>query len=423
MKFAPRRFGRNALFASALALSVGIFSAAFVWAQGDGHAEAIQYEPPPSDAARLNDRVSRLGRAMAAAKETMAFDQAHGNLPGLLAALKIPVSSQVLVFSKTSLQHQNISPWTPRAIYFNDDVYVGSVPDGQFLEISAVEPTIGAVFYTQSHRRGASPRLVTGVECVQCHVTPATMNIPGHIMRSVFTSADGRLAPRVRSFLTDDRSPFEERWGGWYVSGTMAGSLHMGNTWLRTGQDEAAFDRRAGSAISRVPARVRTSKYLSSESDIVALMVLGHQVTMHNLFARLHRTAASGLPVATAIEDVVRYALFVSEAPIKGPIKGTTSFAADFEALGAKDAKGRSLRQFDLERRMFRYPCSYLIYSDAFQTLPDGIKDQVYARLVTILSGRDTDEAFSHLTAEDRTAIAEILAATDQGFAEAQKRG
>jgi hypothetical protein len=122
--------------------------------------------PPPSDAAELDDAATRLARRVAAGEATLSFDEKHGFLTSVLRAFDISVSSQVLVFSKTSLQHEDITPRTPRAIYFNDDVYVGFVPDGGVVEISAVDPRLGAVFYTLTQAREARLRLVTSVECV-----------------------------------------------------------------------------------------------------------------------------------------------------------------------------------------------------------------------------------------------------------------
>lgn len=396
-----------------------ILSAAIVFAQG-GHADvADSFVPPPSDSSGLDDPVTRLAKRIAAGQVSLMVDDKQGPLTSLLRELNISVSSQVLVFSKTSLQHEDITPRTPRAIYFNDDVYVGFVPDGRVLEISAVDPRRGAIFYTLTHSPQASLRLVTNVECVQCHTTPATRGIPGHLLRSVFVSGDGRLAPRTRSFLTDHRSPIEERWGGWYVTGTAGGHTHMGNAFLRFGEDETSFDRTRGTSITSVANRIDRSRYPSSESDIVALMVLGHQVHMHNLIAQLHHMAGNGEPTATYVEELLRYMLFVDEAPLHGPVTGTTTFGGMFEGQGPADSKGRSLRQFDLRTRLFRYPCSYLIYSEAFQALPPPVKGQVYGRLVDVLAGRDTSPEFASITAGDRTAIAEILRETDPQFAAA----
>lgn len=405
--------------APVLLLFAAILSATIALAQG-GHADAPPpLVAPPRDAAQLNDAVTKLARRLDAGETTLAFDAQRGFLPAVLRELHLPVSSQVLVFSKTSLQYLDISPQTPRALYFNDDVYAGFVPDGRLIELSAVDPRTGPVFYTLTQSPGARPHLVTNADCIQCHATAATMSLPGYLVRSVFPRPDGQVAPRVRSFLTDHRSPMEERWGGWYVSGTFSGDVHMGNAVLRSSEDEASFDRAPGTNMKSVASHFRSERYLSSESDVVALMVLEHQAHMHNLLAKLHYDASQALPLAADVEELLRYALFVDEAPLKGPVAGTTTFAADFEQRGPKDPQGRSLRQFDLRTRMFRYPCSYLIYSDAFLSLPMPVKQRIYGRLGDILSGRDSSDAFARLQPADRTAIAEILEATHPEFAAA----
>lgn len=412
---------QNSVVAPVLLILAGILSAAIVFAQG-GHADAAPpLLDPPRNASRLNDAVTKLVRRIDAGQTTLAFDAERGFLPAVLHELDLPVSSQVLVFSKTSLQHLAITPQTPRALYFNDDVYAGFVPDGRLIELSAVDPDIGPVFYTITQSAGARPHLVTNADCAQCHATPATMSLPGYLVRSVFPGPDGQVAPRVRSFLTDHRSPIEERWGGWYVTGTFSGDLHMGNAVLRSGEDESSFDRAPGTNMKNVAAHFRSERYPSAASDVVALMVLEHQAHMHNLLTRLHYDASQGQPVTADIEDLLRYALFVDEAPLKGPVTGTTAFATEFEQRGPKDSQGRSLRQFDLRTRMFRYPCSYLVYSDAWLSLPPSVKQQIYGRLGDILSGRDVSEAFRRLQLPERRAIAEILEATHPEFAASQR--
>jgi hypothetical protein len=323
----------------------------------------------------------------------------------------------VLVFSKTSLQHEAITPSTPRAIYFNDNVYLAFVPDGGLMELSAVNPKRGAVFYTL--RQGPASRLVLvkDHDCFQCHATNVTRGVPGHTLRSVFTRPDGQIAPRTPTYLTDHRSPIGERWGGWFVSGTLSGDTHMGNALFREGSDPATFDRAAGTDVKDISRLFYSGRYPSAHSDIVALMVLDHQVHMHNLIAQLHYFSDAGMPWQEKLEELLRYTLFVDEAPLKGPVAGTTAFAVDFTKLGPADSRGRTLRQFDLRTRLFRYPCSYLIYSDALLDLPAEVKRRFYGRLGEVLSGRDTSAPFAGLQPADRSSIREILAATHREFA------
>jgi hypothetical protein len=119
-------------------------------------------------------------------------------------------------------------------------------------------------------------------------------------------------------------------------------------------------------------------------------------------------------------EQLLRYLLFTNETPLSAAdsqrIIGSSAFARAFESRGLRDSKGRSLRDFDLGTRIFRYPCSYLIYSDAFDRLPGPARDYVYHRLLAILSGQDQSQDFARLSAQDRRAILEILLATKTGL-------
>src|SRR5262249_53739144 len=116
--------------------------------------------------------------------------------------------------------------------------------------------------------------------------------------------------------------------------------------------------------------------------------------------------------VKNAGEPLVKYLLFSGEAALTEPVRGTSGFAAEFARRGPRDGKGRSLRDFDLRRRLVAYPCSYVIYPPAFAGLPGPVKDYVYRRLWEVLTGKDTGADFAHLSAADRQAILEILRAT-----------
>jgi hypothetical protein len=108
--------------------------------------------------------------------------------------------------------------------------------------------------------------------------------------------------------------------------------------------------------------------------------------------------------------------LFVDEATFPGPLEGPTAFAKNFSARGPVDRKGRSLHQLDTRERLLKYPCSYMIYSEAFDALPDNAKSAVYARLWQVLSGNETDKIYDRLTPADREAIIEILRDTKKNL-------
>lgn len=317
----------------------------------------------------------------------LEFKAPWGYLESLLRELHIPVSSQTLVFSKTSFQVSRISPDHPRALYFSDDVYVGMVRGG-FLEIAAVDPQRGAVFYELENKPSAHPRLQRrNEECLNCHFSVNTMSVPGFLTRSVVTDNAGEPNPAAGSYLTDHRSPLSQRWGGWYVTGAEDSVRHMGK--------------------ARGP---KGGQYPTASSDITALLVLNHQVRMHNLITRVGYEARLNRPeLPDTIEATLRYLLFADEAPLREPTSAVAPFRADFEARGPEDRKGRSLRQMDLKTRLFRYPCSFLIYSASFDALPARALDPLYRRLFEVLTGADQSPVFASLKSDDRRAILEIL--------------
>jgi hypothetical protein len=405
-----------------MAMLLGLH-AAFGWESPAFAQEAYEVEPINYSRAPVNDPVSVLARAVEEGTVTLTHDSKFGYLTSVLDRLGIPVASQVLVFSKTSLQIQRISPSAPRAIYFNDDVYVGFVCGGDVLEISAADPKQGAVFYTLDQRHTEVPRLVRQTDrCLSCHSSGRTLNVPGHLMRSVAVDHSGFPLPQ-RSYNTTHDSPLSERWGGWYVTGEDGGQTHMGNA-------IAAADRAPAKSKEDMTETINTTSYLAPTSDIVSLMVLGHQSHMHNLITRAgfeaRITAAYdrairdpiGEPAVEsnttrrrldrAADELVRYMLFLDEPAIDEPVAGTSPFAAEFSTPGPRDRLGRSLRDLDLNRRLFKYPCSYLIYSEAFNALPDSIKGRVYRQLFEILTARNRNIDYA-MTARDRKNLFEIL--------------
>ena len=390
------------------------------------------YEQPPISYSKSapHDPVTPLLKAAEAGTSDLAPDVQRGYLESLLRELKISPSSQTLVFSRTSFQRDRISPHRPRAVYFNDDTYVGYVPGGDVLEIASTDPTLGSTFYTlqQSVR---PPRLIRQTEnCLQCHGESMTRDIPGLLVRSLFVDSGGEPILSAGTFLTTHESPLAERWGGWYVTGDTGGQRHMGN---------ALFEEREGADPKPLgpPPAIDPGAYLTPHSDIVALLVLEHQVEAHNRITRAAQGTLRALRdekvmadalgetlqssahsdstnsrVKSSCEPLVEYLLFSGEAPLRGPVQGDSKFAAEFSARGPRDSQGRSLRDFELKSRLFRYPCSYLIYSSAVDGLPDAARDYVYRRLFEVLVGNEDSKAYSHLAPTDRKAVAQILRET-----------
>jgi hypothetical protein len=261
------------------------------------------------------------------------------------------------------------------------------------------------------------------------------------MVRSLHTDPDGMPILTAGTSLSTHASPLEERWGGWYVTGTHGQRRHLGNVTAKQRDDAGALDIEAGANVTSLTDRIDTSAYLGSgHSDIVALMVLEHQAQAHNLFTQLNFQAQWALRDSRAInaalnkpagdeltdsarrritsagEKLVKYLLYCDEELLTERIAGTSTFAADFAARGPRDRRGRSLREFDLRTRMFRYPLSYLIYSESFEQLPAPAKEYVYRRLWEVLSGADRSPEFKHLATDERQAILEILRDTKTGL-------
>lgn len=406
--------------------------------------------------AATHDPIAVLDARIEAGEVTITADEEHGYLQALLDALGIPVSSQGLVFSRTSLQTDRISPWTPRALYFTDEVYVAWVQGSPTMEIAAIDPRQGAVFYTVSQDGGERPifRHQT-TTCLMCHESRSvTGGIPGVIVRSVLTDRLGYVIGEVQEGSVSPRTPFENRLGGYYVTGTHGQPSHAGNALSPLLSHEVHdvdaylrdFDRGGNGNVTDLSGRFDVAPYLTGHSDLIALLVLAHQGRVHNTIilarqatrealrdqaARLRSSGeqppASGVLPATrhridsAVDRLLRDMLLSREAPLSGPLQGTSGFAEEFASRGPTDSKGRSLRQLDLNTRLFRYPLSFLIYSKSFDALPDLVKNAFYPRLHAVLTGRDQGSDFVHLSDADRTAILEILEETKPEFVAATR--
>ena len=414
-----RRSGRFAIALMTAALGTGLVRAQNpgLFSASRDHA-AIQYSTraPRDPIARMNERI-------AAGQLQLAFDGPRGYLKSVLTALDIPPSSQTLVFSENSLQRAHISKATPRAIYFNDTVAVGWALGAETFEAAAQDPTQGVVFYSIAQKPQPKPQFARGTECLQCHLTGETNGVPGLFVMSVLPLSDNKNE-YARGWAMDHRTPIDNRWGGWYVTGTQVPARHLGN--VPVSHVPRSYVRAdVTPQLTSGTAAFDTTAYLAPHSDVVALLVLNHQVHMTNLLTRIgwearigaHDAAAGKAgPSAARVQDLARelvdYLLFVDEAPLPAAVRGSSSFAQDFSAKGPRDAKGRSLRDLDLTRRLLRYPCSYLIYAEAFDALPTAAKNAVYERMWEVLSGKETDSVYTSLSLADRRAIVEILRGT-----------
>lgn len=411
-------------------------------------AGADDFERPPIEysASTPDNDVSKLQASLARGEKKLPYSDTQGYLPALLQALEVPVSSQMLVFSKTSLQRSRIKPRTPRAVYFNDDVYVGYCQSGDVLELTAVDPKLGAVFYTIDQKKPDAPHITRQTEnCLICHSSSRSDGVPGLVIRSLFTGKSGEPILSAGGYTVDHTTPLEQRWGGWYVTGTHGEQRHLGNLIVSGGDVHEPVENAEGQNVTSLKDRLPLDAYLSPHSDIVALMVMEHQALVHNRITKANFEARSALHyqaeinrslgepagkqwesvthrIESAGDKLVDALLLVDEPKLTAEIRGTSGFAEEFSQGGPRDSKGRSLRDFDLNKRLFKYPCSYLIYSPSFDALPDEMRAYVWQRLWDALSGKLQDAKYNHLSSEDRLAIAEILQNTKDNLPEYWRR-
>jgi len=378
---------------------------------------AIQYAQAP-----LDDPIARFEKRLQRGQVELEYaPNGGGYLPAVLRQLGINIDSQVLVFSKTSTQADRISPATPRAIYFSDDVSVGFVQKGEVLEFAALDSKRGVIFYTLDAQRSDHPTFARRDDCLRCHQGPITLGVPGILVSSVHPRSQELRDVHGSSFLTDHRSGLNERWGGWYVTGTHGSQKHLGNNTVLVDPlhpGEAASEGTQN--VTSLTKLFNTASYLAPTSDIVALMTLEHQTRMTNLMTRIGWDTSIALhdgkmddamrtQIYSEIEELVGYMLFADEAPLREPVAGVSTFTKTFPQRGPRDRQGRSLRDFDLQTRLFRYPLSYMIYSAAFNGLPEMVRDRVYQRLHDALTGQDQNRKFAGVSLADRRAALEIL--------------
>jgi hypothetical protein len=408
-----------------------------------GTRYAVEYPAIAYETARPTDRVAKLQSRLDQGTLTLDHDDTNGYLAAVLDALAIDSSSQLLVFSRTSVSKTHILPSRPRAIYFNDDAYVAMVPGSGILEIATMDPQLGPVFFILEQRASASPQFDRQtVQCLRCHdsLTMTGGGVPRFILGSGYVNTQSELVSHEGWVLTTPKTPFKFRWGGWYVTGQHGNQAHLGNIVVREAAELQDLEGLRIYNRDSLDGVIDTQFYTSNQSDIVALLVIEHQVYVQNLMTRVSydvrteiarqkqlKTADLNAPdeivtkemkslIEEVTEPLVKTLLFVGDAALTEPVSGSSDFAERFERRGPFDAKGRSLRQFDLQTRTFRYPLSYLVYSEAFDALPQSVRSYIYRRFVEIL-GDERGEMLTHLSAEERAVMLDILRATKPDFA------
>jgi hypothetical protein len=373
-----------------------------------------------------HDAIASAQQRLEGGDVTLEYKARLGYLPSLLKLFDINPDSQALVFSKTSFQQALISPRNPRAIFFNDEVSIGTVPGGEVFELSALDPVRGVTFYTLDTHRVDRPRFEqrSGV-CDQCH-GPVSVMVPGLMVTSVIPDRDGMPFFTGAFFnITDHRTPIPHRWGGWYVTGKS--EPHLGNAIAPDPNNPTELDAKESQNLTSLSGKFDTSKYIVPTSDIVALMTLEHQTRAINLITSISAQARSlqergkldkvaSARLDSAVEEIVTCLLFADEAKLNEPVKGVSTFTETFPQRGPRDKQGRSLRDFDLRTRMFRYPLSYMIYSPIFDSMEPTVLDRVYRRLYDVLTGKDESAKYARLSAADRSTILAILRDSKPGL-------
>lgn len=395
-------------------------------------AEFFELPPISYSETASEDELAKFAERIEAEGWAETADDDRGFLAQILKALQVPEESQVLVFSRTSLQTSLIRYATPRALYFSMDTYVGWVPGGK-VEVIIEDEKLGPVFYTiEPPRTGKAPVIRRATDsCLQCHATSRTEGVPGMMVRSVIPDENGHAILKAGTSTVTDETPIKDRWGGWYVTGEID-DPHLGNRWSLEKEVDQFQPQR--SALSELGELFETDRYLKPTSDVVALLVFEHQCRIHNLLTKAKYSYArarhfqkgyqeeveldsvegvSWRTADSAAREIVNALLMGGEAELGGDgVAGGGEFAKTFQKGGLKSAKGESLRDLRLYERIFKYRCSYMIYSKAFKSMPEAVKTRVFAHLQIELNPKTAN----HLSSREKKTISAILSETVPGF-------
>jgi len=403
-----------------------------------GRAQQVEpFEEPPMNysASQTDDRATALNAAFQQRADEIRSLPAKKRLKWLLDELGIPVESQLLVFSKTSLQRDLINPEVPRVLYFSDEAYVGWSVTGSF-EVSVFDAKLGTTFYLlDQHASKKEPLLERSGDCLLCHSRHE--HTPSLRTRTVFPDANGEPLSGSGGSNIAPSTPLAERWGGWYVTGTKAPFQHRANLTGKKVEDFEGPNAMPTRNLATLEGVVDMRRYLLKTSDVIPMLMHDHQVHVHNVLSTANQDARIALHRWPAMREILG---LPKDAPPQGsclvvfdsqaekildallcrdeaawPAEGFQSdgvFVAAYAKTRKPDARGRSLRDLDLRTRLFRYRCSPLIYSQSFATMPKELRDIVLLRLSSGLRAFPPSPAFGHLADDERVAIHEILTAT-----------
>ncbi len=215
------------------------------------------------------------------------------------------------------------------------------VPGSPTIEITATDPVQGTVFYTMPVAAGGKPTLARGEACLRCHQGPNTAGVPGIYVGSVIPGPSGAPLHDASAIITDHRTPFRDRWGGWYVTARRGEQVDRANATTLDPEDAESLVRESRQNLATLAGLFDPAPYLAATSDIVALMTFEHQTQMINLITRVGwearmaaRDGRTDIHADSAlnadIDDLVAYMFFSGEAPLKDPVEGVSSFARTF---------------------------------------------------------------------------------------------
>lgn len=398
------------------------FALASVWAEEPEGLDTLDIEAAPHrySSSPTQDPFSRLRAEVESGRLHLESHNEKEFLVQLLTQLKVPISSQLWVFSTTSLQLSRISPSNPRALYFNEENYVGYVPGGR-IEVISMDPRLGGIFYIfDIPHETPNWRIERSDRCMNCHAGSDTDFVPGLLLKSVIPGRAGGSLTAYRSNDTGHGVPLAERFGGWHVTGENGFTNHAGN----------CIGQLSPQGLKRFPVlpgeRFQMETYPVSTSDLLPHLVLEHQAGFVNRLTELvywtrtvqhlegdKWTSSHSAELERKVSSFLRYVLFADEAPLPaGGIRGDSAFRQAF--LGSRRASpdGSSLKDLQLRDHLFHYRCSYMIYSSGFREAPAKLKRVFYENLGRVLKSPSAQDGFGYLPPEERKAIYGILRST-----------
>ena len=222
------------------------------------------------------------------------------------------------------------------------------------------------MFYTLGAHKSGPPRLTRREVCLKCHRGPATGACPE--CSSARFPRFGRRAVARGAIITDHRTKFEDRWGGWYVNAKRGEQRDRANAVASDPAEPESLDGEQN--LTGLIRKFDPAGYLTPVSDIVALMTFEHQTQMVNMLTRAGWQGAAWRESRRNRRAGHLHAVRGGDAAHRAHPR-RVHFHPTFPQRGPRDRKGRSLRDFDFKTRLFRYPLSYMIYSAQFDALPD----------------------------------------------------